>query len=685
MSSLEIADFSVVAGAEGWLGEAVRIFRQTGFCIILNALSDERASEVLKACQEAERKILELDPERMGWCHDPGHYSFCAASQSGHMLHHEAWSLLLACETTFSALHAILPDGFAFCGGGGDFVLAGTEKYQTLHADLGPGQVPPEYRVDEAPPQIAVNFIVQTMTEKNGPMRVIPGRKVIHGQQDIPPKFRQEPDRYLQSKLFPLPKGAAILRDLRLWHGGTPNSSEETCFLPSVEVFSAKYASFIFEKSEEKGWHWNLPSKTRRCLPDSLFLQLPPAVRERCQEIRAASPVPTGFRDFSRPWLDKKGSSWEAPKEDFRYRLQKRTKDLRGSASSSSMSANVELLGRGDTLSRIDFATLRAAVADVASVVAKSARVTLALVLLYRAVQLWGALLAVFDRLVAGTGRTLRSCRYGCGRGPEIEKDYGGGLTPDPGGGGGGGGSGFDVKVMPEDLERVQALARQYNQNKSVAQAVALHMEQTKNQQPANPEVEAFLAQYPQIQAHAAARLRALPKEAQTNVLIRGGLGSARDPTAMLLGRIRQVDPFNTTWVPHTPGMQPFPTQSQVAAQQTMVAKIAPEPKAPQPAVKDRDDGEYDALTALAEGELMQSARMQKALTNSTAKAVPKPVLSDWRRARPQPGEEVAGSLPGSLPPVPGLPPLGPPAQEASQLPPPLLAPMPAPPNGFSR
>ena len=26
--------------------------------------------------------------------------------------------------------------------------------------------------------------------------------------------------------------------------------------------------------------------------------------------------------------------------------------------------------------------------------------------------------------------------------------------------------------------------------------------------------------------------------------------------------RIRQVDPFNTTWVPHTPGMQPFPTQS---------------------------------------------------------------------------------------------------------------------------
>ncbi|CAE7312820.1 OLA1 [Symbiodinium necroappetens] len=433
MSSLEIADFSVVAGAEDWLDEAVRIFRQTGFCIILNALSDERASEVLKGCQEAGRKILELDPERIGWCHDPGHYSFGSASQSGHMLYHEAWSLLLACEATFSAMHAILPDGFVFCGGGGDFVLAGTEKYQSLHADLGPGQVPPEYRVDDAPPQIAVNFIVQTMTEKNGPMRVIPGRKVIHGQQDIPPNFRQEPDRYKQSKLFPLPAGAAILRDLRLWHGGTPNSSEETCFLPSVEVFSAKYASFIFQKSEEKGWHWHLPSKARRCLPDSLFLQLPPVVQERCQEIRAASPVPTGFRDFTQPWLEKKGSNWEAPKEDStawrragfqgkgwrtwrgraewkpwsETRAHSDRQDLRGSA--SSISANLELLGRGDTASRIDFATLRAAVADVASVVAKSARVTLALVLLYRATQLWGALLAVFDRLVARTGRTLRT------------------------------------------------------------------------------------------------------------------------------------------------------------------------------------------------------------------------------------------------------------------------------------
>eukprot|EP00434_Breviolum_minutum_P040611 symbB.v1.2.036090.t1/scaffold5018.1/size31776/2 len=207
------------------------------------------------------------------------------------------------------------------------------------------------------------------------------------------------------------------------------------------------------------------------------------------------------------------------------------------------------------------------------------------------------------------------------------------------GGGGGGGGSGFDVKVMPEDLERVQALARQYNQNKSVAQAVALHLEQTKNQQPPNPEVETFLAQYPQIQAHAAARLRALPKEAQTNVLMRGGLGSARDPTAMLLGRIRQVDPFNTTWVPHTPGMQPFPAQGQMAVPQ--VPKIVPDKPPPPPDAKDKEkepyEGEYENLTALAEGELLQYAGSKGANSGAKAGDSRKPVLSDWRRARPSP------------------------------------------------
>ena len=41
-----------------------------------------------------------------------------------------------------------------------------------------------------------------------------------------------------------------------------------------------------------------------------------------------------------------------------------------------------------------------------------------------------------------------------------VSGGFSGGGGGGGGGVGGGGGSGFDVKVMPEDLERVQALAR---------------------------------------------------------------------------------------------------------------------------------------------------------------------------------------------------------------------------------
>ena len=38
---------------------------------------------------------------------------------------------------------------------------------------------------------------------------------------------------------------ASILRDLRAWHAGTPNTTEETRFLSNVEVISDEYAAYI--------------------------------------------------------------------------------------------------------------------------------------------------------------------------------------------------------------------------------------------------------------------------------------------------------------------------------------------------------------------------------------------------------------------------------------------------------
>ena len=402
---------------------------------------------------------MQLDPERLGYC-DPGRYSFGAASQSGHMLHHPAWLSLLTCPATLCVLHAILPEGFSYSGGGGDFVRAGTGNYQALHSALGPGRVPPEYRSDRAPPKITINFVLQLASPENGPMRVIPGKKVINGQQDFPPKFADELEEHLQSKLCPLPVGAAILRDSRLWHGGTPNLHGETFFLPSVEVFSAKYASFIAGPHSSRGWcpacQWHLcsiPSKDRRCcLPETLFLKLPQEVQACCLPIRGPdAEVPTGFREFAhlrRSW-EVRPSKFSAP-DSKTWDSWKQSKE---SASSTSRPARTSsddswsrngALGRWRSWRRADWnrpwsetknsqdmrrtsvrsgsgeagpinadtqpANVRDTVTAFAAVVAKSARVTLGLVALYQAVQLWASFLTVSEKLAVIIGRaTLRS------------------------------------------------------------------------------------------------------------------------------------------------------------------------------------------------------------------------------------------------------------------------------------
>ena len=74
-----------------------------------------------------------------------------------------------------------------------------------------------------APPKLVVNCTVHAISESMGSMRIAPGQKVLNGQSDLPPVFSEEATEIRESKDCPLPAGAAIFRDLRTWHGGTPN------------------------------------------------------------------------------------------------------------------------------------------------------------------------------------------------------------------------------------------------------------------------------------------------------------------------------------------------------------------------------------------------------------------------------------------------------------------------------
>lgn len=130
----------------------------------------------------------------------------------------------------------------------GDFCLPGTTGYQPLHSDAADWQEGPMSRfsafhdprgrvsIRDLPcPYVCVNFIPQEITQLNGPTRQIPGT------QNTPapiPSLEEEPEWMRLSTVCPVPAGAVMIRDVRGWHGGTPNVSDAIRSIPNLEFYA---------------------------------------------------------------------------------------------------------------------------------------------------------------------------------------------------------------------------------------------------------------------------------------------------------------------------------------------------------------------------------------------------------------------------------------------------------------
>merc|ERR1711953_1571505 len=112
-------------------------------------------------------------------------------------------------------------------------------------------------------------------------MRIIPGKLKLNGDPvHCEPWFIDEPDDMRSSRLFPLSVGDVIIRDARLWHGGTPNLSNETRFLPNIELASASFSEVLISRKEL----WAV-------LPHHLFSKLSPRCQEHCPAVIVADPA----------------------------------------------------------------------------------------------------------------------------------------------------------------------------------------------------------------------------------------------------------------------------------------------------------------------------------------------------------------------------------------------------------
>lgn len=230
------------------VSRAVQLFQRDGFVVVANILNTEQIELLRKGCMAVSAEILALDQDRKG-NRGSHRYSFGGSSLTRSQLHRPEWQMLLEIETVTNLVGAIFgsPD-LVLRAASGDFCLPGAIDYQPLHSDVrdwAPGGQTPfsafydprgQLTIRDLPcPYICVNFLPQDVTPFNGPTRQIPGTQ--HARGPIP-TLEDEPEWMRLSTVCPAPAGAIMIRDVRAWHGGTPNISDAIRFIPNLEFYA---------------------------------------------------------------------------------------------------------------------------------------------------------------------------------------------------------------------------------------------------------------------------------------------------------------------------------------------------------------------------------------------------------------------------------------------------------------
>lgn len=272
---------------------AAQIFADAGFVLLPGAVAPELCRDLAAACREEERAMLQRDPGEDG-NRGAGRYSLGEAQKTGHLLHRPEWAALIDLDEVTPVLQQIFEgDDYLCAGAGGDFVRPGVTEYQPLHMDLDfPGcRAHPDNRA----PVVTLNVALEPLTWRNGPTRIIPGSHCVkEGWSDAwdPPSQMEEPEAWRYYTFCPLPAGTAILRDNRVWHGGTPNLSDATRFLPNVE-FAAPW--WCVGATEE---FWRNPWKLApRGMPRQLWSRLSAYAQHLCRMVVTDKDLDYGVRD----------------------------------------------------------------------------------------------------------------------------------------------------------------------------------------------------------------------------------------------------------------------------------------------------------------------------------------------------------------------------------------------------
>ncbi len=241
-----IAGLEIVAPAN--LTRALELFRRDGFVVIADVLNRDQTAFLANGCDEVAGEILALDQSHNG-NRGSHRYSFGGSSLTRSQLHRPEWQMMLQVPLVDEFVSMIFGSAdYALRAASGDFCLPGAVGYQPLHSDVGDWFHPTLSRfssfhdprglltIRDLPcPYVCVNFLPQDVTRLNGPTRQIPGTQ--HSRAPIP-ALEDEPEWMRLSTVCPAPAGAIMVRDVRAWHGGTPNIADRMRAIPNLEFYA---------------------------------------------------------------------------------------------------------------------------------------------------------------------------------------------------------------------------------------------------------------------------------------------------------------------------------------------------------------------------------------------------------------------------------------------------------------
>ena len=208
---------------------AIAAFRRDGFAVLSDVLTADEADELYEIVKKKADEVVQRHDDgtyTTDMMHGPVRYSY---DEYGH---NPEWEYLGHNERVLPILRGVWEGhDFRAVAAGGDFVLPGGEM-QPLHNDLawkGAGE--------KVPRVVSVNYYVRDVLPTSGPIRIVPGS----ARFPVPPHRvirRFEPEWMTKSTITGR-QGYAVIRDLRVWHGGTSNTSDAPRYMPNLEYVLA--------------------------------------------------------------------------------------------------------------------------------------------------------------------------------------------------------------------------------------------------------------------------------------------------------------------------------------------------------------------------------------------------------------------------------------------------------------